>query len=56
MEIIEGRYPDGLKARCAGCSKVRLVVEGEMVDVPKAPSAGPARVFLCSDCLKSRAA
>jgi hypothetical protein len=56
VEIIEGQYPDGLTARCVACTKVRPVAEGEMVEVATVPSRGPARVFVCSDCLKSRAA
>lgn len=51
--IIEGRYPEGMKARCARCSKVAPVAEGKLVDVPRR-ATGPARAFLCPDCLEQR--
>jgi DNA-directed RNA polymerase subunit RPC12/RpoP len=49
VAIIEGRFPEGMQARCAWCGKVALVEEGEMRDTSRHAS-GPARVFRCADC------
>jgi hypothetical protein len=49
VDVIEGRYPEGLKARCSVCESVAEINEGAMYEIT--PSAlGPSRVFLCSDC------
>jgi hypothetical protein len=48
--LIDGEYPEGMKARCARCEKVRAIAQGELFEV--SPHAeGPQRVFVCSDCV-----
>jgi hypothetical protein len=45
VAIIEGRFPEGMQARCAWCGKVDEVAEGEMVstDRPVARRTAPLR-------------
>jgi hypothetical protein len=47
--ILEGRFPEGMQARCAWCGKVGKVGEGEFVD-RQITAAGPGKVFKCSEC------
>jgi hypothetical protein len=47
--IIEGNFPEGMKARCAWCGNVREVTDGEFLD-SSLLAAGPGKVFRCSDC------
>ncbi|MEA2433321.1 MAG: hypothetical protein QOG54_778 [Actinomycetota bacterium] len=49
VAIIEGRFPEGMQARCAWCGKVEVVNEGEMVDTDR-PGSGPSRIFRCASC------
>lgn len=54
IEILEGRYPEGLKARCAKCERVTEANGGRFV-VPKGNPFGTVQVFICSDCLEEAA-
>ena len=54
--LIEGRYPDGMQARCASCGKVRSIAEGEMRDTGQSPSTGAQRYFVCAECVEASAA
>lgn len=47
--IIEGDFPEGMKARCAWCGRVREVSQGEFVD-SSLLAAGPGKVFRCAEC------
>jgi len=49
VEIMEGRFPPDMKTRCAWCSKVGLVSEGEFV-ARTVRGLGPTQFFMCSDC------
>jgi hypothetical protein len=54
-DIIEGRFPPGMSARCAWCGKVKPVHEGEFKEV-KAWGTGPSKAFKCSSCREDSAA
>lgn len=49
MALIEGRFPDGMNARCSSCSEIRPVSEGEFVEV-RLPGTGHTQVFRCAEC------
>jgi hypothetical protein len=53
-DIIEGRFPEGLRARCAWCRAVAAADEGRFLEVV-VPGTGATRVFKCSDCVESEA-
>ncbi|HVM35941.1 MAG TPA: hypothetical protein VM784_11435 [Actinomycetota bacterium] len=55
VSVIEGKYPEGMKARCAWCGKVREVATGAFVEV-KRHAHGPSRAFRCGNCADGRAA
>ncbi len=49
IDLIEGRYPEGMRSRCAVCKTVTEVTDGRFVtgnDV----GTGPTQLFVCSDC------
>lgn len=48
--VIDGRYPDGMQARCAWCRRVSSVREGKLMDV-RPSGDGPTRAFKCHRCL-----
>ena len=50
MKIIEGTYPEGMRARCAVCAEVRLVSDGKMVGIDEV-HRGATRFFICDDCM-----
>lgn len=54
-DILEGRYPEGMSARCSWCGEVRPVIEGDFVPV-KGWGTGPSRAFKCSGCERDSAA
>ncbi len=54
-DIIEGRFPEGMSARCSWCRKVKPVAKGDFVAV-RGWGTGPSRVFKCSDCDEESAA
>lgn len=49
VDVIEGRFPEGMKSRCAWCRNVFDVVEGEFVELERS-AVGPSRVFCCASC------
>ena len=51
-DIIEGRFPEGLRARCAWCRSVAPADDGRFVDVD-VPGTGATRGFKCGGCLAS---
>ncbi len=53
--ILEGNFPEGMKARCGWCGRVRDVTEGEFLD-SELLAAGPGKVFRCSECSKRESA
>jgi hypothetical protein len=55
VNLIDGNYPEGMKARCAWCGNVREVAQGAFVEMPRRTD-GPARAFRCKDCADGRAA
>ena len=50
VDVIEGRFPPGMKSRCAWCRAVASVEEGQFVDV-KRSAQGATKLFKCPDCL-----
>ena len=55
VDVIEGRFPEGMKSRCAWCGSVVEVAEGEFVEL-KRSAAGPSKAFRCGECSDSDAA
>lgn len=53
VAVIDGEYPEGMKARCAWCGNVQPVDEGELV-ASRTKGDGPSRLYMCSDCLDER--
>lgn len=49
VDVIEGRFPEGMKSRCAWCRNVVDVADGEFVELQRS-AKGPSRVFRCSEC------
>jgi hypothetical protein len=55
MAIIEGRFPEGMTARCSWCGTVQLANDGEFLAI-RIPGTGPSRVFRCGSCRDESAA
>ena len=49
VDVIEGRFPPGMKSRCAWCRTVAEVTDGEFVEL-KRSAQGATRVFRCASC------
>ena len=50
VAVIDGNFPEGMQARCAWCTRIEQIVEGEMVSV-RTGGNGATRMFRCSECL-----
>ena len=49
VAVIDGHFPEGMRARCAWCRNVYPVAEGELVtSTPR--GGGATRIFRCSEC------
>lgn len=55
VSVIEGEYPEGMRARCAWCGNIREVARGAFVDLPRRGD-GPSKAFRCGECADTRAA
>ncbi len=55
VDVIEGRFPEGMKSRCAWCGSVVEVTEGEFVET-KRSAVGASRLFRCNECSDRSAA
>ncbi|MEA2505667.1 MAG: hypothetical protein QOH48_285 [Actinomycetota bacterium] len=55
MAIIEGRFPEGMTARCSWCGTVQPANDGEFLAI-RIPGTGPSRVFRCGNCRNESAA
>ena len=55
VAVIEGNFPEGMQARCAWCSTVQSVEEGELMSIARR-GGGATRVFKCGKCLEEGAA
>ncbi len=53
VAVIEGRYPEGMQARCVWCREVKDVNEGELVTA-MTKGVGATHLFRCGDCLEER--
>lgn len=49
VAVIEGDFPEGMRARCAWCQTIESVEEGQMI-ASAHRGAGPTRIFRCSKC------
>ena len=49
--VIDGRYPEGMQARCVLCGKSQPIEKGKLVAGRARPNE-PVRHFLCSNCVK----
>ena len=54
VDLIEGRYPEGMRSRCALCKSVRDVTDGRFV-TGNVTGTGPTQLFVCSSCWDKRA-
>jgi hypothetical protein len=50
-DLLEGRFPEDMRARCAWCRSVRPAREGRFVEV-NVPGTGHTSMFKCSTCLE----
>jgi hypothetical protein len=50
VDVIEGRFPPGMRSRCAWCGSIAEAEKGEFVDV-KPTAGGASKLFKCPDCL-----
>jgi hypothetical protein len=48
-DLVEGRFPEGMNARCAWCRKVKPARDGDFVAV-NVPGTGSTSMFKCSSC------
>ena len=47
--LVEGAYPEDMKARCAACGKVGAVSEGSLMRARK-QTPGATGFFVCGGC------
>ena len=50
VAVIEGNFPEGMRARCAWCQTIEEVEQGQMLAAEHRGS-GPTRLYRCSKCL-----
>jgi hypothetical protein len=50
VAVIDGNFPEGMRARCAWCRRIEPIIEGEMVSAHTGGN-GATRMFKCSGCL-----
>lgn len=55
LAVIEGDYPEGMEARCGLCGRREEIRRGQLLE-RRRMSQDATRVFVCSVCLKERAA
>ncbi|MFN2526077.1 MAG: hypothetical protein ABR505_07415 [Actinomycetota bacterium] len=55
LAVIEGDYPEGMEARCGLCGRRQQIRQGQLLE-RRRNSHEASRVFVCSVCLKARAA
>ena len=51
VAVIQGEYPEGMRARCGGCEKVFDIADGSLVEI-KGRGSQATRIFLCASCLE----
>ena len=52
-DLVEGRFPEDMNARCAWCRNVRPARAGEFIEV-NVPGTGHTSMFRCADCAQER--
>ncbi|MDQ4145457.1 MAG: hypothetical protein M3198_17290 [Actinomycetota bacterium] len=50
VAVIEGNFPEGMRARCAWCQTIEPVEQGQML-ASVHRGAGPTRLYRCSKCV-----